>query len=224
MSFKKSWYSPPPLIYGGHQSNCGWFQVLLCLLAAFSLCQGGNKYATVFNLPARRQPHSVFKAFVHAGTICPFMDPGSFTSVHDLKCMRTQTAPLFNAPRGRWGNRAQVPFPRIHPVTWTGFEPTTLGLWVHGPVFRSRFSDSHLSKQYFSRIKRKGVAFYEVLCQHFVLRYWWLQLSKKVRQNEQKHFNLPLAQAVQAQPAPHLQSSPQPHASCLHDKVQPGIK
>ena len=24
--------------------------------------------------------------------------PGSLTSVHDLKCMRTQTAPLFNAP------------------------------------------------------------------------------------------------------------------------------
>ena len=54
--------------------------------------------------------------------------PGSLTSMHDLKCMRTQTAPLFNAPRGRRGNRAQVPFPRIHPVTWTGVEPTTLGL------------------------------------------------------------------------------------------------
>ena len=54
--------------------------------------------------------------------------PGSLTSVHDLKCMRTQTAPLFNAPRGRRGNRAQVPFPRIHPETWTGVEPTTLGL------------------------------------------------------------------------------------------------
>ena len=54
--------------------------------------------------------------------------PGSLTPVHDLKCMRAQTAPLFNAPRGRLGNRAQVPFPRIYPVTWTGVEPTTLGL------------------------------------------------------------------------------------------------
>ena len=27
--------------------------------------------------------------------------PGSFKSAHDLKCMRTQTAPLFNVPRGR---------------------------------------------------------------------------------------------------------------------------
>merc|ERR1712074_508011 len=35
--------------------------------------------------------------------------PVSLTSMHDLKCMRTQTAPLFNAPRGRRGNRAQVP-------------------------------------------------------------------------------------------------------------------
>ena len=60
--------------------------------------------------------------------------PGSLTSVHDLKCMRTQTAPLFNAPRGRRGNRAQVSFPRIHPVTWTGVEPTTLGLWVRRAI------------------------------------------------------------------------------------------
>ena len=60
--------------------------------------------------------------------------PGSLTSVHDLKCMRTQTAPLFNAPRGRRGNRAQVSFPRIHPVTWTGIEPTTLGLWVRRAI------------------------------------------------------------------------------------------
>ena len=29
--------------------------------------------------------------------------PGSFKSAHDLKCMRTQTAPLFNVPRGRRG-------------------------------------------------------------------------------------------------------------------------
>ena len=36
---------------------------LLALLAAFSQCQGGNTYVTVSNLPALRQPHSVFGAF-----------------------------------------------------------------------------------------------------------------------------------------------------------------
>ena len=61
---------------------------------------------TVSNFPARRQPHSVFQAFVHAKrSICfstPKLSldhPGSFTSVHDRTYMRTQTAPLFNAPR-----------------------------------------------------------------------------------------------------------------------------
>ena len=40
--------------------------------------------------------------------------PGSFTSVHDLKCMRTQTAPLFNIPRGNRGTttRAVNLYPR----------------------------------------------------------------------------------------------------------------
>ena len=37
--------------------------------------------------------------------------PGSLTSVHDLKCMRTQTAPLFNVPRGRRGTTTRV----VHP-------------------------------------------------------------------------------------------------------------
>ena len=53
--------------------------LLACLLATFSLCAslclGGNTYMTVFNLPARRQPHSVFWAFMHASTICLFLDP-----------------------------------------------------------------------------------------------------------------------------------------------------
>ena len=50
---------------------------LYFFLSFFSdlLCLGGYTYATVFNLPARRQPHSVFGAFVHAGTICLFLDP-----------------------------------------------------------------------------------------------------------------------------------------------------
>ena len=37
--------------------------------------------------------------------------PGSLTSMHDLKCMRTQTAPLFNVPRGRRGTTTRV----VHP-------------------------------------------------------------------------------------------------------------
>ena len=44
-------------------------------LLAISLCRGGITYATVFNLPARRQPHSIFWVFVRAGTICLFPDP-----------------------------------------------------------------------------------------------------------------------------------------------------
>lgn len=35
--------------------------------------------------------------------------PDSFTSVHVLKCIRTQTAPLFNEPCRRRGNRGPVP-------------------------------------------------------------------------------------------------------------------
>ena len=34
--------------------------------------------------------------------------PGSFESAHVLKCMRTQTAPLFNVPRGRRGTTTRV--------------------------------------------------------------------------------------------------------------------
>ena len=49
-------------------------QVLFFLLRS-PCARGGYTYATVFNLPARRQPHSVFGAFVHAGTICLFPDP-----------------------------------------------------------------------------------------------------------------------------------------------------
>ena len=66
-------------------------------------------------MPARRHPHSVFKA----PSICfqnlrlSIDHPGSLESVHDLKCMRTQTAPLFSAPRGRCGTTTRVaqPYP-----------------------------------------------------------------------------------------------------------------
>ena len=39
---------------------------------------------------------------------------GSLPSVHVLKYMHPQTAPLLNVPRGIQGNRDQVPFPSIY--------------------------------------------------------------------------------------------------------------
>ena len=51
--------------------------------------------------------------------------PGSFKSAHVLKCMRTQTAPLFNVPRGR--REEQV-------TAWTRFEVTTFGLWIRSLI------------------------------------------------------------------------------------------
>ena len=65
--------------------------------------------------------------------------PGSFKSAHDLKCMRTQTAPLFNVPRGR--REEQV-------TAWTRFklsdyesealsmEPPAPQRAVHIPFYR----------------------------------------------------------------------------------------
>ena len=84
-------------------------------------------YATVFYLPARRQPHSVFGALcMPAPSVCfrtPRLSlghPGSLTSVHDLKCMRTQTAPLFNVPRGRRGTTTRVVHPYPHGTSRAG--------------------------------------------------------------------------------------------------------
>ena len=100
-----------------------------CLLAALSICQGGNTFVTVSDLPARRGV-----LCMPARSVCFWpprlllVYPGYFTSVHVLKCTRTQKAPLFNAPRGRRRNRGQVSFPRIHRVVWLGVELTTLGL------------------------------------------------------------------------------------------------
>ena len=89
-------------------------------LSLFSLCQGGYTYVTVSNLPARRQPHSVLGALcMPAPSICfrtPRLllgHPGSLMSVHDLICMHTQRAPLFNVPCRRLGSttRAVRPYP-----------------------------------------------------------------------------------------------------------------
>ena len=73
------------------------------------------------------QPASLRLRWVHvsAVSVCfrtPRLSlghPGSFKSAHDLKCMRTQTAPLFNVPRGR--REEQV-------TAWTRFELTTFWL------------------------------------------------------------------------------------------------
>ena len=46
--------------------------------------------------------------------------PGSLTSVHVLKCMRTQTAPLFNVPRGRHGTTTRVIHPYPHGTSRAG--------------------------------------------------------------------------------------------------------
>ena len=99
----------------------------LSFLSLFSVCQGGYTYVTVSNLPARRQPHSVFGALcMPAPSVCfrtPRLSlghPGSLTSVHDLKCMRTQTAPLFNVPRGRRGTTTRVIHPYPHGTSRAG--------------------------------------------------------------------------------------------------------
>ena len=69
--------------------------------------------------------------------------PGSFKSAHVLKCMRTQTAPLFNVPRGRRGNTS-FSITQIHSCTmsWPGIEPgplpweaSALTTELHPPFF-----------------------------------------------------------------------------------------
>jgi len=54
--------------------------------------------------------------WVSACVRIPLLHRGSFKSTHDLRCMRTQTAPLFNVPHGRRGTTTIV----VHPInTWT---------------------------------------------------------------------------------------------------------
>ena len=51
--------------------------------------------------------------------------PGSFKSAHGLKCMRTQTGPLFNVPRGRRSttcDRVVHPYPSCT-MPCPGIEP-----------------------------------------------------------------------------------------------------
>ena len=53
--------------------------------------------------------------------------PGSFTSVHDLKCMRTQTASLFNVPFGKtwYYHKSSTPISTLH-IPELGIEPVWL--------------------------------------------------------------------------------------------------
>ena len=57
--------------------------------------------------------------------------PGSLTSVHDLKCMRTQTAPLFNVPRGRRGTTTRVVHPYPCGTSRAGNRTQVVALGVH---------------------------------------------------------------------------------------------
>ena len=80
-------------------------QSLYWAIFSFFCLPRSEKVYDNFQLPAQRQTHSVLGAFVHAGTISLFFnsytfsgDRGSFTSVHELKFMRTQTAPQIQRP------------------------------------------------------------------------------------------------------------------------------
>ena len=89
-------------------------------------------YVTVSNLLACRQPHSVFFVFFWPSLIiCLFLElsvcfwtprlllghPDSFTSMHDLRCMRKQTIPLFNVPLGKHGTTTWLLHPYPHGIS-----------------------------------------------------------------------------------------------------------
>ena len=107
---------------------------LFFLSFAISLCRGGYTYVTVFNCPPEGSHIPSSGCFcMPARSVCfrtPILSlghPGSFKSAHDLKCMRTQTAPLFNVPRGRRGNTS-FSITQIHSCTMPrpGIEPGPL--------------------------------------------------------------------------------------------------
>ena len=91
-----------------------------------TLLEGGSLRVHLFSItPPHGQTHSDFRGFnfcLQKAHVCwvsvcfrtPRLllgHPGSFKSAHGLKCMRTQTAPLFNVPRGRRGTTRVV-----HPI------------------------------------------------------------------------------------------------------------
>ena len=92
------------------------------LSLAISLCLGGYTYATFYSICPPVCSHIPFlgRLCMPAPSVCfwtPRLSlghPGSFTSVHELKCMRTQTAPLFNVPLGRRGTTTRVVHPYPH--------------------------------------------------------------------------------------------------------------
>ena len=109
------------------------FLYFLFIFFLYSLCRGGYTYVTVFNCPPiGSHILSSERLCMPARSVCfrtPRLSlghPGSFKSAHDLKCMRTQTAPLFNVPRGR--REEQM-------TAWTRFELiTTFWLWARSLI------------------------------------------------------------------------------------------
>merc|ERR1712115_120515 len=87
----------------------------------FFLCLGRNMYMTVSNCPP------VGSHIPFLGRLCmlalsvsfwtprlSLSHPGSFTSMHEPKYMRSQKAPLFNVPCGRCGTTTRVLEPYPH--------------------------------------------------------------------------------------------------------------
>ena len=103
-SVKMTEYKKEKCLYENVDSYYNWIKFILSnfliIFFRFSLCLGENVYMTIFNCP----PLGSFIPFLErlcmpAASVC-FWTPrlsvshlGSFTSVHELKCTRTQTAP-----------------------------------------------------------------------------------------------------------------------------------
>ena len=98
------------------RTNTGRVSRLVSMISFFllsiSLCRRGLTSVTVFNFPlVGSHIPSSGRLCMPAQSVCfrtprhLIGHPGSLKSAHDLKCMRTQTAPLFNVPRGRRGKQ-----------------------------------------------------------------------------------------------------------------------
>ena len=94
---------------------------ITCLLAAFHLVPRRQYLRDTFQLlTARRQSHSVFRASLHVGTICLFLDPLDFCLVIQvllsprMNLNACQTRPRFNvSSEGRgatFASNTQLPY------------------------------------------------------------------------------------------------------------------
>ena len=85
-------------------------------LTFISLCAKEDKCMRQFSICLPLGSHILFsgRLCMPAIYVCfrtprlSFGHPGSLTSVHDLICMHTQTAPLFNVPCGRHGSTTRA--------------------------------------------------------------------------------------------------------------------